>query len=273
MLHDRIARSAPPLRPGNLLPARELGLTWGLLALIALLAWLITIAQASDMGIGPGTMGTDLPLFLALWLCMMTAMMLPSVAPVAITWIRGISRQANGLTRTARITAFTGGYLVVWTTFGILAYVGLAAVGDLVDAHPDTGRWIGAGAFLLAGAQQLGPLKDVCLRHCRSPMGQLMRYTRFRPWARDLRVGIHHGLYCLGCCWGLMLVLIPLGVMNVAAMAALAAVIFVEKLWRHGPLTATVVGATFLVLACLAPFQDWLLPGLNDTGPSMDQMR
>jgi predicted metal-binding membrane protein len=242
------------------------------MVLIALLAWLLTIAQARDMGIEPGTMGMGLPLFLLLWLAMMTAMMFPSVAPVAVTWVRGISRQSAGAVRAARIAGFTSGYLVAWTAFGLVAYGLLAATGRLVNDHPDAGRWIGATAFALAGLQQLGPLKNVCLRHCRSPMGQLMRYASFRRWARDLRVGAHHGLYCVGCCWGLMIVLIPLGVMNIAAMAGVAVVIFMEKLWRHGPALSTVVGVALLILAVLAPFQDWLLPGLDGSASPMQPM-
>jgi predicted metal-binding membrane protein len=128
---------------------------------------------------------------------------------------------------------------------------------------------LGAAAFLLAGLYQLGPLKRVCLLHCRNPLAHLVRYARFRPWARDLRVGAHHGLYCVGCCWGLMIVLVPLGVMNLAAMAGLAAVIFLEKLWRWGPWLTWAVGIAFLVLAVIAPFQDGLLPGLQMSGPSM----
>ncbi|MFF8375745.1 DUF2182 domain-containing protein [Streptomyces sp. NPDC015661] len=255
-----------PLRPGVLMPARDLAVAWGLIAVIAALAWVITLGQARDMGIGPGTMGMPLPLFLPLWLAMMAAMMLPSVAPVAVTWARGIARQSSGLKRAVRTTEFLGGYLLAWTAFGLLAYVGLALTGGLVDRDPQAGKWIGAAAFALAGLYQLGPLKYVCLRHCRSPMAQLMRYAGFRPPVRDLRVGLHHGGYCVGCCWALMVVLVPLGVMNVAAMAAIAVVIFLEKLWRHGALLARVTGVAFLVLAALAPFQDWLLPGLTPSG-------
>jgi predicted metal-binding membrane protein len=214
-------------------------------------------------------MGLALPLFLVLWLVMMAAMMLPSMAPVAITWARAIGRQSTGAARAGRIAQFAGGYLLAWGTFGLLAYAALAATGRLVDAHPGTGRWIGAAAFLLAGLYQFGPLKNVCLRHCRNPMTHLLRYAQFRPWARDLRVGIHHGLYCVGCCAALMIILVPLGVMNVAAMAGLAAVIFLEKLWRRGPLLSRVVGVAFLLLALLAPFQDWLLPGLHPTRSMM----
>ncbi|MFI7005074.1 DUF2182 domain-containing protein [Streptomyces sp. NPDC050145] len=252
-----------PLRTGVLLPVRDLAVAWTLIILIAALAWVLTVGQARDMGVEPGTMGMALPLFLLLWLAMMAAMMLPSVAPVALTWAKGIGRQSSGAVRALRTTEFLCGYLLVWTAFGLLAYGGLALTGDLVDGNPDAGKWIGAAAFALAGLYQWGPLKDICLRHCRSPMAQLMRYASYRPRLRDLRVGLHHGAYCLGCCWALMVVLIPLGVMNIAAMAAVAALIFLEKLWYRGPQLARVSGVAFLVLAVLAPFQDWLLPGLQ----------
>ncbi|MBT2469019.1 DUF2182 domain-containing protein [Streptomyces sp. ISL-66] len=271
MPHLRLAPPAPT-RPGVLLPRRDLAAAWILLLLLAALAWVLTVGQSRHMGMEPGTMGLALPLFLLLWVVMMAAMMLPSVAPVAITWVRAINRRSAGPARALRIAEFIGGYLLAWAGFGLLAYGALAATGRLVDRDPGAARWIGAAAFLLAALQQFGPLKRVCLRHCRSPMFQLLRYSRFRPWAKDLRVGMHHGLYCVGCCWGLMIVLIPLGFMNVAAMAGLAAVIFLEKLWRGGPWLAWAVGAVFLVLAVLAPFQDWLLPGLDTSGPAMDQM-
>ncbi|MEU6373391.1 DUF2182 domain-containing protein [Streptomyces sp. NPDC046909] len=278
MRHSRtfVAASASSVGPtgagGGLLPARDLAASWLLVVLIAVPAWVLTIGQARDMGVEPGTMGMALPLFLLLWVTMMAAMMLPSMAPVAITWVRGIGRQSSGGARTGRTVEFVAGYLVVWTGFGLLAYGALALSGGLVDDHPTAGRWIGSGAFLLAGLYQLGPLKYVCLRHCRDPLGHLVHYAGFRGPVRDLRVGLHHGAYCVGCCAGLMVVLVPLGVMNVAAMAGLAVVIFLEKLSPRGVLLGRVVGVAFLVLAVLAPFQDWLLPGLTDSMPSMDDM-
>ncbi|MFD7284010.1 DUF2182 domain-containing protein [Streptomyces sp. NPDC059862] len=267
MLHCRIAAPASA-RSGNLLPWRDLAAAWILMVLLAGLAWVLTVAQSRDMAMEPGTMGLALPLFLLLWVTMMVAMMFPSMAPVAITWARAIGRQSVGAARAARIAQFAGGYLLAWTAFGLVAYGALAATVRLVDGHPDAGRWLGAAAFLLAGLYQFGPLKRVCLLHCRNPLSHLVRYARFRPWARDLRVGAHHGLYCVGCCWGLMIVLVPLGLMNVAAMAALAAVIFLEKLWRWGPWLTWAVGIAFLVLAALAPFQEWLLPGLQMSEPA-----
>ncbi|MFH8622837.1 DUF2182 domain-containing protein [Streptomyces vietnamensis] len=278
MRRNRISAfvSAGPTSPtgagGGLRSTRNLAAAWILIALITVPAWVLTIGQARDMGVEPGTMGMALPLFLLLWVTMMAAMMLPSMAPVALTWVRGIGRQSSGWTRTARTVEFVGGYLLVWTAFGLLAYVALAFTGGLVDDHPTAGRWIGAVAFLLAGLYQLGPLKNVCLRHCRDPLSHLVRYAGFRRPARDLRVGVHHGAYCVGCCAGLMVVFVPLGMMNVAAMAGLALVIFVEKLWSRGVLLSRVVGIVFLALAVLAPFQDWMLPGLQAPMPPMDGM-
>ncbi|MFB7512391.1 DUF2182 domain-containing protein [Streptomyces sp. NPDC056144] len=267
------ARSAAPTGAGGgLRSTRSLAAAWALVVLVAVPAWVLTIGQARDMGVEPGTMGMALPLFLLLWVTMMAAMMLPSMAPVALSWVRGIGRRSSGWTRTVRTAEFVCGYLLVWTAFGLLAYAALALTGDLVAEHPTAGRWIGAVSFLLAGLYQLGPLKNVCLRHCRDPLSHLVRYAGFRRPARDLRVGVHHGLYCVGCCAGLMLVFVPLGVMNVAAMAGLALVIFVEKLSPRGVLLGRVVGVAFLVLAALVPFQDWMLPGLDGSAPSMDGM-
>jgi predicted metal-binding membrane protein len=229
---------------------------------LAVLAWLVTIQRSSGIDPGAGTMGLAVPLFLVFWVTMMAAMMLPSVAPVATAWARAIGKQSSGLQRAARTTQFLAGYLLAWGAFGCFAYAALAFLERALRTDPEAGRWIGAAAFAAAGLQQLGPLKDVCLRHCRSPLMQLLHYAQFRGWARDLRVGLHHGSYCVGCCWGLMILFVPLGVMNIAAMAALAAVIFLEKLWRRGPALARLTGIAFLALAVLAPFQPGLLPGI-----------
>jgi len=162
------------------------------------------------------------------------------------------------------------GYLVAWAAFGALVYIVLSGAGRLVDREPDVARWAGVAIFAIAGIYQLTPLKSVCLRHCRSPAGSLFHYARYSGPARDLRVGAHHGLYCVGCCWGLMIVLVAVGAMNIPVMVALAAVIFIEKVWRHGQRFATAVGIALLVLAVLAPFVPALLPGLG--APAMPAM-
>ena len=257
------ATSSDRTRPALGLPARQLAPAWAALVAIAVLAWAVTIQQANGMGVGPGTMGLTLPLFLAMWVAMMAAMMFPSVAPIAILWSRTIVARSTGAERAWRITEFVAGYLIAWTGYGLVAYAALLGTERLVEASPEAAKWLGVGIFAAAGIYQLTPLKDACLRHCRSPMMALLHYGGYRGRARDLRVGVHHGLYCVGCCWGLMIVLLAVGVMNVAAMAALAAIIFLEKLWRRGPFLTRIVGVAFIAIAILVPFYPWLLPGLR----------
>lgn len=257
------ATSSERTRPALGLPPRQLAPAWAALVALAILAWAVTIQQARGMDVGPGTMGLTLPLFLAMWIAMMAAMMFPSVAPIAILWSRTIVARSTGAERAWRISEFVGGYLIAWAAYGLVAYVALLGTQRLVDASPEAAKWLGVAIFAAAGIYQLTPIKDACLRHCRSPMMSLLHYGSFKGLARDLRVGIHHGLYCVGCCWGLMVVLLAVGVMNVAAMAILAAIIFLEKLWRRGPSLTRVVGLAFIVIAALVPFYPWLLPGLR----------
>jgi predicted metal-binding membrane protein len=245
------------------LPLRQLAPAWVALVALAALAWAVTIRQANGMGAGPGTMGMALPLFLLLWVVMMSAMMFPSVAPIAILWTKAIRGRSRGAAMLGRMTSFLSGYLLAWVGYGLLAFTALLGTERLVEVSPEGAKWLGVGIFAVAGLYQLTPLKDACLRHCRSPMMALLHYGNFKGRTRDLRVGVHHGLYCVGCCWGLMLVLVAVGVMNIAAMAALAAVIFLEKLWRHGPGLSRAVGVAFLAIAVLVPFFPSLLPGLR----------
>jgi predicted metal-binding membrane protein len=258
------AEPARPLRAFAISP-RDAAPAWAALVALAGLAWVVTVLQARGMGIGVGTMGMALPLFLGMWVAMMAAMMFPAMAPVAILWVRGITRRpgATGTDRAGRIAGFALGYLVAWTIYGLIAFAALIGTQRLVDASPEGAKWLGVGIFAAAGLYQLTPLKDACLTHCRSPIMAFLHYANFKGRARDLRVGVHHGLYCVGCCWGMMLVLVAVGVMNVAAMAGLAAVIFLEKIWVRGPQLVRAVAVAFLVLAVLAVFHPALLPGLH----------
>ncbi len=253
--HDEAV--ARPLSFAELLP------WWIGLCLVATFAWAVTVVQAGDMGVGPGTMGLSLGAFLVVWVVMMAAMMFPSVAPTATVWIRSMAARPTGAARLGGVVQFLAGYLVTWSAFGVLVYAALLGTERLVDVRPSAARWIGAAIFLAAGVYQLTPLKTACLRHCRSPVGSLFHYASFRGAMRDLRVGAHHGAYCVGCCWGLMVVFIAVGAMNVPAMIVLAGAVFVEKVWRHGAMFAVVVGIALLVLAVLAPFVPQLLPGLH----------
>jgi predicted metal-binding membrane protein len=238
---------------------------WAALFALAAVAWAITIQQASGMGgaVGAGTMGLGLAAFLVLWTVMMAAMMLPSVAPVTSLYLRTVRADATGAVRTFRVSGLVIGYLVAWAAFGLVAYLLALGAERVIDAHPTWGPWIGAVLLGVAGIYQLTPLKDRCLRHCRSPLGFLMHFASYKGRVKDLRVGAYHGLYCVGCCWGLMVVLIAVGVMNLAWMAGLAVVIFIEKTWRYGKAFGIAFGIALIVLALLVPSHPGLVPGLQ----------
>ncbi|MBW3590213.1 MAG: DUF2182 domain-containing protein [Actinobacteria bacterium] len=224
---------------------------WILFLSVAAVAWVVAFQQADAMSMG---MMVPIHLFIISWIVMMAAMMLPSVAPVALMWARSIKSSTRGAARLVRILLFVSGYLLVWGAFGLLAYAGSMEMTALSKILPNGSRWLVAGLFVLAGIYQLTPLKDVCLKHCRSPMSQLLSYAALKGPVRDLRVGIYHGLYCVGCCWGLMLVLLGLGVMNLAAAAALAIVIFAEKVLPWGEGISKAFGVLLIGLGTLTPF-------------------
>jgi len=221
-------------------------------------AWVATVALARGMAGMTGAMGLGLVAFVPVWTLMMAAMMLPSVTPAATLYARTV--RGN---RAARIAGLVAGYLAVWAVAGLPAY-GLARfAGWLAGGHPGGAQAAAVAVFALCGVYQLSPFKDRCLAHCRSPLGLLMHYGSYRGRLRDLRVGVHHGGYCLGCCWALMLILVAVGVMNVAAMVGLAALVLTEKTWRWGPLAGRLAGLAALGLAVATIWFPWLAPGLH----------
>jgi predicted metal-binding membrane protein len=245
-------------RPG--LPARAVAL----LLILAAGAWAATVTIARGMAGMTGTMGLGLASFVPLWTLMMAAMMFPSVAPTAALYARTIQSF-----RPVRIAGLMVGYLAVWAAAGLPAY-GLAwLAGWMTGNHPGAARALGVAAFAVCGVYQLSWLKDRCLAHCRSPLALLLHYGSYQGRFRDLRAGAHHGGYCLGCCWGLMVILIAAGVMNIAAMVGLAAVVLVEKVWRRGPAAGRLAGIVALALAVAVIWFPWLAPGLHAAPPMM----
>jgi predicted metal-binding membrane protein len=227
-----------------------------LLLIAAAGAWAATVAIARGMAGMTGTMGLGLALFVPMWTLMMAAMMLPSVTPLATLYARTNPRAAQ-------IGGLVLGYLAVWSAAGLPAY-GLAwLAGWLTGGHPGAAHAAAVAVFAVVGAYQLSPLKDRCLAQCRSPLALLLHYGSYRGKARDLRVGVHHGGYCLGCCWALMLVLIAVGVMNVAAMVGLAALVLAEKTWSRGVAAGRLAGVAALALAVAIIWFPWLAPGLH----------
>jgi predicted metal-binding membrane protein len=245
-------------RPG--LAAREAAV----LLILAAGAWAATLALARGMAGMTGTMGLGLAAFVPVWTLMMAAMMLPSVTPTATLYAKTMQRN-----RAVRIAGLVAGYLAVWAAAGLPAY-GLAwLTGWLTGRHPSAAHVMAVAVFAVCGIYQLSSLKDRCLAHCRSPLGLLLHYGTYRGRLRDLRVGAHHGGYCLGCCWALMVILIAVGVMNVAAMVVLAAVVLTEKISPRGPAISRLAGAAALALAVAIIWLPWLAPGLHAAAPMM----
>jgi predicted metal-binding membrane protein len=234
-------RSASPQGFGPL--ARPRVVILGALLALAALGWGLVIWQAgndSSMSMsmhGDGEMGLDLtmgmaaPLFLATWVAMMVAMMFPAAAPMILLFDR-VERGKRKSGRSYVPTMyFVGAYLAIWTVFGVLAFALAGGVERLaMDADWISGHWARIGGFLLiaAGLYQLTPLKDVCLSKCQSPMSFLMTSWRDGK-VGAVQMGLLHGGYCVGCCWLLFVILVPLGVMNVAAMVVIALLVFGEK--------------------------------------------
>jgi predicted metal-binding membrane protein len=239
---------------------------WAALLAGAALAWAATIRDAMEMGNGPGTMGQGLAEFMLLWIVMMAAMMLPSVAPVGSLYLRSVRSHSSGARRALRLGGLMLGYLGAWAAFGMLAFAAAWAGGRLAVEAPSVAPWVGATALAAAGLYQLTPLKDRCLSHCRSPLGFLLHFGGYSGRWRDVRVGFYHAGYCVGCCWAFFVVLIAVGVMNLAWMAGLATVIFLEKTWRFGKALGIGFGIALLVLALFVPSHPGLVPGLHVDG-------
>jgi predicted metal-binding membrane protein len=229
--------SATLRRPPPLPALLQLGLI-GLLVVLAVVGWAVTDDRMAGMDAGPGTDLGGAGWFLGVWVVMMAAMMFPSIAPMVIMYARiQDGKRDRGAEAPAGATAvFVAGYLIAWTAAGLAGYVIFEGVSSLdigFFAWDEGGRYVAAGVILAAAVYQLTPLKDVCLRKCRSPMMFLL--TAWRPGRSGaLRMGIEHGAWCVGCCWTLMAALFALGVMSIGWMALIAAFIAAEKLlpWK-----------------------------------------
>ena len=191
----------------------------------------------------------------AMWTVMMVGMMLPSAAPMILTFAALNRRKARVLERLVPTLLFASGYLLVWTAFSLFATLLQWALDWLALLSPmltTTNALLGGALFLAAGVYQLTPLNEACLRHCRSPFAFL--FNRWRDgWSGALRMGIEHGAYCLGCCWLLMALLFVVGVMNLLWVAAITLFVFGEKLLRGGAWIARISGVA------MAAYGVWLV--------------
>ncbi len=206
------------------------------LAIITLAAWAALLA---------GLPMTDPATFLVAWIVMMAAMMLPSSAPLFLLYRLSAG---DGSRSELRTLALVAGYLLVWAFVGVIVLI----AQRILDAAFDPGlRPLGVAAvFVAAGTYQFTSLKATCLRACQTPADFLVRHWRGGRLGA-LRLGVDHGLYCLGCCWALMTVLVAAGGMGLAPVALIALIVLVEKLVPRAIWFSRAVGVAF-VLGALA---------------------
>jgi predicted metal-binding membrane protein len=243
----------------------RVGLVAGLFGLAAV-GWWWTVGRMRGMDAGPWTALGSLGFFLGVWVVMMGAMMLPSVAPTVALYAK-----MAGARRSLAPVVFVGGYLVTWAAGGLLvfavAFVGSRIAGGVLEWQR-AGRWVAGGTLLVAALYEITPLKDACLAKCRSPLGFLLSSWR-GGIGGALRMGAAHGAWCVGCCWALMASLFALGIMSVGWMAFVAALIAAEKLvpWRRVATWGT--AAILFVLGVLMLAAPQLIPGLTIPSGSM----
>ncbi|QBD75131.1 DUF2182 domain-containing protein [Ktedonosporobacter rubrisoli] len=212
----------------------------------ALLIWQSTTAEMMDMSL---TMDMEAGLFLGLWTVMMVAMMFPATTPINLAFVQAQYERSNRKHAFVPILIFVGAYLLIWTLFGGLAYLGANAASELARSVPwlmlNASR-IGGGVLILAGLYQFTPFKRACLTTCCKP--QQFMFERWRDGRIGaLHMGLSHGFACLGANWLLCILLFPLGIMNWAAMLVLTVVIFAERVFPQAVRIAQVVGLALIL--------------------------
>ena len=227
------------------------------LCVLAALAWAYLINMALGMGamadmpgmgdiagkLKPWTVMDGLLMFL-MWAIMMLAMMLPSAAPMILIFARVNAKQRDKGNGYAPTFIFAAGYIVVWSVFSLFATAaqwGLQNAALLSPGMVSTSVYLGGALFIAAGIYQWTPLKQACLKRCRSPFEFIMHH--WRPGAAGaFRMGLGHGAFCLGCCWSVMALLFVGGVMNLIWVAVITIFVAVEKMFPHGAWVGRVTG-------------------------------
>ena len=251
--------------------------TVAILLALAGLAWWGTIGNVRDMESmvqGFGSVGDGMPfdmsvgVFMSMWATMMVAMMFPTVAPIVLLHRMVVRRRGEGV---APSLVFGAGYLVIWVVIG---FIPLAVLVGFRHVAGDA-TWVyraGGAVLLVAGAYQFTRWKDICQRACRSPLTFLATHDFGRGLVGAFRTGVSHGAYCLGCCWALMAVLVVVGLMNLAWMAAIAVVFLAEKNWKHGLALTKVVGTAVIAFGIAVLVHPVLLSSVaqvKDSGTMM----
>jgi predicted metal-binding membrane protein len=237
-------------------------------AAATLVTWIVTVDRMQGMDAGPGTDLGGLGWFVGVWATMMAAMMLPSVMPVTLVFARVSAEHQRRGRSFVPTWVFISGYLAAWTVYGLLAY-GIFRVIQLAHIHALSwhaeGPLIAGAAIITAGLYQLSPLKRSCLRQCRSATDHVG--GGWRPgWSGAVRMGFEHGAFCIGCCWGLMLILFALGVMSIVWMLMVAGLIFAEKVLPFGERLSRVFAVALVLGGIWVAAAPSSVPGLTQPG-------
>jgi predicted metal-binding membrane protein len=249
------------------LDPRRLGLI-AILLVLAAFGWLVTSDRMSGMDAGPGTDPGALGFYVGIWVVMMAAMMFPSISPMVLVYSQlQRARRRKGMTAPAGAMAlFVAGYLVTWTLAGLVGFA-IIKLSRSLSIEPLSwdkgGSYLAGGIIAAAAVYQLTPLKDVCLRHCRGPLMFLVEHWRDGRLGA-LRMGVVHGGWCVGCCWALMAALFALGVMSLAWMAFIAALIAIEKMLPSIRVANLAVAVCLLVLGLAVALAPGSVPGLTE---------
>jgi predicted metal-binding membrane protein len=246
---------------------RERNVILAVLLVLAAASWAVIIWQSAmmnnqAMGL---TMGMGAALFLVIWVVMMVAMMFPTAAPMILMFARvQRDKQRNGRAFVPT-WVFVSAYLLLWTLFGVLAYVGAVWAEQLAQQVPwlmANAARLGGGVLVLAGLYQLTPLKRSCLAKCRTPLDFVLSSWR-DGYMGSFRMGLEHGVYCLGCCWLLFVLFFPLGMMNLAALALVTLLIFAEKSLPMGQRIAQLAALALIAYGALVVVVPGALPTMR----------
>ena len=231
--------------------------------------WIVSGVQqenmmSSVMAVGDSLDPVAISLFTAIWTAGMAAMMFPAISPMVLLYNRLISNKGNNQNLTTTILEkgnettlksyplktilFVGCYLLVWALTGIALLIGWTLV--MKNAQMQNMNVLYGAILVVSGAYQFSPIKNKCLGYCESPMSFFMRRWHDGP-SGAIKMGLYHGLYCLGCCWPYFLLMVALGWMNLLWMSLFAAIIFGEKIWKKGIWVARAAGVGLVIVGIL----------------------
>jgi len=255
-----------------LIPRHDKVVAAGLVALVAALAWAFTVHQAMRMhemeaamwrdmnmsmnGMEPSWTPVDALLMLAMWSAMMAAMMVPGASPMITAFATIHQRRRERGAPYVPTAVFLLGYLIAWIGFSILATILqclLQLTGLLTTMMQSASHYWSAALFFAAGLYQFSPLKETCLAYCRSPDSFILSEWRDGNLGAVI-MGLRHGLFCMGCCVGLMLLLFAVAVMDLRWVAALTGMLTAEKLLPRPGFWRIAIGVGLLAASCLTWF-------------------